>query len=692
MLRGGFNYGWMGSCKLRRGFNRLLIVRCKLRGVCYNASKLPALPPGLAERSDGLLHSRRGLRSRRILAIFHSDIAPLSVFCPAAARFSDVSLPGQMNMNLRYLGFLWVLFAQMGWSQDYRNANGSSWEETLTNGQGKVIVYWYPNTQQDNNDRDVMDGVEYELMTAFMDYLYHQYHAKVTLEWRKSADFNDVLERVSKSRKGVFGSSSISITPERREILAFSPPYFPDICVMVSNDQMPIAKTREEFTEMLKNGTAVTIANTTMEREILLLNDTRDLNATITYVRSGGEIISTVEQLPNSFGYVDLPNFLVSVSDATRVKRQYFYPLKLDGLSFIYPLGSDWEEPVNDYFNSEQFQKDKRRIVSKYLGAEVTDLIEKISRSAEFGPEEEILLLTEEKELQAQELLEVFMRDQERKRVTFLLTISVVFVLVIAFVLYLRIVTKSRANKQLEEKQKIIEQRNNQLTDINNEKNNLIRVVAHDLRNPVNQILGFSRLLLEDNNLGHEQRTMITFMQQSSERLREMVSKILDVDAIESGQRNLQIEPVAVDEVLGQVMQEFQEAAKFKDILMEMEGHAEEQVLADKVYYTQVLGNLVSNALKFSQRGTAVRLQVQSDGSSVTVSVADRGPGFTEEDQRRIFKKYQQLSARATAGEPSTGLGLSIVKMYTEMMGGTVTYKTAPGEGTTFFVSMPKVG
>jgi signal transduction histidine kinase len=164
----------------------------------------------------------------------------------------------------------------------------------------------------------------------------------------------------------------------------------------------------------------------------------------------------------------------------------------------------------------------------------------------------------------------------------------------------------------------------------------------------------------------------------------------LDVDAIETGGHNVKIESVAIDDVLAQIALQFADRAREKGIQLDIEQDVVVNVLADRVYLRQVLENLVSNALKFSQKDTTIQVSLAQAADKVTIVVADEGPGFTPEDQMRIFKKYQQLSAVSTAGEPSTGLGLSIVKMFTELMNGTVTFQTESGRGTSFFVTLPK--
>jgi len=114
------------------------------------------------------------------------------------------------------------------------------------------------------------------------------------------------------------------------------------------------------------------------------------------------------------------------------------------------------------------------------------------------------------------------------------------------------------------------------------------------------------------------------------------------------------------------------------------------RVSADKVYTEQIIENLVSNAIKYSPNGSKVHVEATDNGETVRVSVRDEGPGLTPEDQKKLFRKFQPLSAKPTGGETSTGLGLSIVKTFTEKMGGKVSYETQLGKGTTFHIDLRK--
>jgi signal transduction histidine kinase len=113
-------------------------------------------------------------------------------------------------------------------------------------------------------------------------------------------------------------------------------------------------------------------------------------------------------------------------------------------------------------------------------------------------------------------------------------------------------------------------------------------------------------------------------------------------------------------------------------------------VTADASCLDQVLDNLLSNALKFSPSGGRISVSVQANTDDVQCTIQDEGPGFTVEDRAKMFRRYARLSAKPTDGEPSTGLGLSIVKKLVKAMNGKLTCESVPGHGAAFTVSLPR--
>lgn len=234
-----------------------------------------------------------------------------------------------------------------------------------------------------------------------------------------------------------------------------------------------------------------------------------------------------------------------------------------------------------------------------------------------------------------------------------------------------------------------LERKNNELSFLNEEKNHLIGIVAHDLRNPLNQIKGLVNLLqmLGDSASAEEKEEYIKLIKIAIDRMTTMISNTLDVNAIDSQKLNLVREQQDISEIVSIVTNDFEQAAKAKNIAIVRQ--IEPQIVAenlDKNHLTQVFENLISNAIKYSPQDAKIYIRTYRNNFHARVEVQDEGQGISEQDKQRMFGKFQQLSAKPTKGETSIGLGLSIVKKYVEAMEGKVWCESEVGKGATFIV------
>lgn len=304
----------------------------------------------------------------------------------------------------------------------------------------------------------------------------------------------------------------------------------------------------------------------------------------------------------------------------------------------------------------------------------------------------------EKKEAETRHLREQSRLNQviiKRQRAIIILSIiaSVLF-LTVALVAFWSSNERKKLNAKIEEQKEQAYKHNNDLIDINNEKNNLIRILSHDLRAPVNNIKGLTELHQLDHkeDFSDAENKTLNLIKSESDRILSMISKILNVEALNVKSQNDKTEKVNITKVLDETIVSFGTSAKAKQI--EINGEYQNDPLfiwADKVHLHQVLENLVSNALKFSKPFTTISIDTKTIGKAVQISIQDEGPGLTDEDKEKIFKKFQTLSAKPTGNEVSTGLGLSIVKKYVEQMNGKIWYESELGKGTTFVVQFSLV-
>ena len=247
-----------------------------------------------------------------------------------------------------------------------------------------------------------------------------------------------------------------------------------------------------------------------------------------------------------------------------------------------------------------------------------------------------------------------------------------------------------KANKDIKRKKQQIELTNMELVDLNDEKNHLIEIVAHDLRNPLTSSLTIANNLKSNgDSMKRDDREGLDFLLNALNRMHEMITKILDVRVIEQKKINMKCEKTDLSIVINEVYKNMQESARHKNIKVRLE-NPKTYGLVDKNYLTQVFENLLSNAIKFSPRDKDVWIRVKEINGEIWVYFIDEGPGIEKDEMNRLFGKYQRLSAKPTGGEHSTGLGLSIVKKYVDVMGGRVWCESESGKGSNFIVALKR--
>jgi len=225
------------------------------------------------------------------------------------------------------------------------------------------------------------------------------------------------------------------------------------------------------------------------------------------------------------------------------------------------------------------------------------------------------------------------------------------------------------------------------------DKDELLGILAHDLRNAIGSVHMTAQVLSErlaasgDARLAGMTDNIVSATSKTLSFLKEFLANAAADHGLAVGR-----EPVRVGETVHQIVQGHTSVAERKEIRLVAEtGPPDLVASSDPAALGQVLDNLISNALKFSPSGKTVHVTVRDAGDQVDLVVKDEGPGFTEDDRKEMFGRYRRLSARPTAGEPSTGLGLSIVKRLVEGMGGELICDSVPGAGAVFIVRLPKV-
>jgi signal transduction histidine kinase/PAS domain-containing protein len=241
--------------------------------------------------------------------------------------------------------------------------------------------------------------------------------------------------------------------------------------------------------------------------------------------------------------------------------------------------------------------------------------------------------------------------------------------------------------------ERALRERNEALETADRLKSEFIANVSYELRTPLNAIIGFAEILANQyfGPLSERQLDYSRGILEGSLRLMTLINDILDLATIEAGYMVLETGPVDVRDMLDAVATLTRERARAQDLALTLACQADiGMITADERRLKQALFNLVSNAIKFTPPGGAVRLEARSDddrGSELVLAVADTGVGIPPADQERIFEKFERGNPHAR--ESGAGLGLSLVKSLIELHGGTVAIESTPGRGTTILCRLP---
>ncbi|MFN5866510.1 MAG: tetratricopeptide repeat protein [Candidatus Kapaibacterium sp.] len=256
----------------------------------------------------------------------------------------------------------------------------------------------------------------------------------------------------------------------------------------------------------------------------------------------------------------------------------------------------------------------------------------------------------------------------------------------------------SAAYMDIEQQQKVtnsinleLEKANAMLHELNREKNDLLGVVSHDIKNFIAGI----KLSAESMRL-HQKTRDDAILQKAAERIiagandiSHLIASLLDNNALETGKLSFSFEKVNVTELCADLLDAYRPNLESKRLRVTAVADFDYYARADRMRLKASLDNLVSNAVKYSPVGRQISIMLSQSGGMVRVEVSDEGAGFTEEDKKLLFQKFARLSARPTAGESSTGLGLSITKKIVDHMGGSISLQSEPGKGSTFTLDIP---
>ena len=234
-----------------------------------------------------------------------------------------------------------------------------------------------------------------------------------------------------------------------------------------------------------------------------------------------------------------------------------------------------------------------------------------------------------------------------------------------------------------------LSQRNQDLQELTRLKSEFLATMSHEIRTPLSGVIGMTGLLM-DTELTPEQREYVETIRASGDALLEIINDILDFSHIEAGRVRLETLEFSPRYVVEEAVELFAEAAANKgiELVLDVDADVPEPVVGDAGRLRQVLINLISNAVKFTDAGEVVvrarRAESHGPGVAVAFEVVDTGLGLTPEEATRVFGVYSQIDTSTTRRHGGTGLGLAIARMLTQLMGGEISVESEKGKGSTF--------
>ncbi|MCP4156174.1 MAG: response regulator [bacterium] len=246
-------------------------------------------------------------------------------------------------------------------------------------------------------------------------------------------------------------------------------------------------------------------------------------------------------------------------------------------------------------------------------------------------------------------------------------------------------VEKTQLNKRL--RKSLAELRENMQI-----KNDMIAVLSHDMRTPINGIVGFSNLLMQKEDISSEDKENIILIKESGKMLLTLINDILDLSKIKSEKDKMEMKPISVFEIVEKSVKALNNLAELKEQEIALENKCSSSIiLGNSDAFMRVTNNLLANSIKFTPNNGLIRIVVKPGATGfITILVIDTGIGIPAKKLPFLFDKFSRVSQKGTAGEEGTGLGMSIVKEIVEAHGGKIQVTSKLGEGSTFKISIPK--
>jgi len=369
-----------------------------------------------------------------------------------------------------------------------------------------------------------------------------------------------------------------------------------------------------------------------------------------------------------------------SISQANRLKREFLLKKQIyQALAEAYQKKGDYKQALESHilytqYNDSAVQKEKFEQISRLEKQYETE-----------KKQNEIIRLQSREELMNVEL-------SKNKQLKILGFVTACMMLVFVMYVLTRYYDKIKTNTLLENKNRKIEQSENELRRLNAAKNKFFSIIAHDLKNPFHTVLGYSQLLSRnyDTFTEIERRKFATEINQSTGNIFRLLQNLLEWARSQTGRLVFLPREIDFSYILKNALSVLRPLADQKHISIELNYDEQLSIFADPQMIETVLRNLINNAVKFTPEHGKITVSAIQTGEQVEVRISDTGIGISEEETQTLFKIDSTIKRKGTNNEDGSGLGLILCKEFIQKHNGTIGVESSTGRGSTFYFTIPE--